>query len=1050
MLDKIIRFSVYNKFVIGIFVVAMVIWGVYSLSRLSIDAVPDITNNQVQVITVAPTLAAQEVEQYVTAPIEFACLNLPDMVEFRSISRLGLSVITIVFEDKVDIYKARQMINERLKQAEEKIPKGVGSPELAPVSTGLGEIFQYVVHTKPGYDSVYTATELRTIQDWNIRRALLGVRGVAEINTLGGYLKQYEIAVNPDKLKSLNITIQDVFKALENNNENTGGSYIEKSTSSYFIRGIGMVKSLEEIREIVVKNSNGTPILINDIGKVHYGSAIRYGAATRNGEGEVVVGVVMMLKGQNSAQVTANVKEKIDIIQKSLPEGVVIEPFLDRSNLINKTIDTVTTNLIEGALIVIFILVLLLGNFRAGIVVASVIPLAMLFAICMMNLFGVSGNLMSLGAIDFGLIVDGAVIIVESIVHRIALSSQHHMGIKELSPEQMNKEVYEASSRIRTSASFGEIIILIVYLPILTLTGIEGKMFAPMAQTVGFAIFGAFLLSLTYVPMMSALFLSRKTTHKRNIADRIINAFQWIYTPVINFSLKRKYGVVFTTIALFIFSLFTFQRLGGEFIPTLEEGDLAINTRIMPGSSLSQNINILTQVETLLKKNFSEVKEVVTRIGASEIPTDPMSVEVADIIVVLKDKKEWTIAKTREELADMIKNEINTMPGISLEISQPIQLRFNELMTGVRSDVAIKIYGEDLNLLADKAKEAITLVENIQGVADLRAEQTTGLPQISVHYNRAKISQFGLDITNVNRVLKTAFAGEVAGVVYEGDRRFDMVVRLEKELRKDIDNINSLLVPLPDGSQIPLNQLATIQYEEGPMQISRDDGRRRVTLGLNVRNRDVLSVVKEIQEKLDRNLVLPAGYFITYGGQFKNLIEANRRLSISVPVALLLILILLFFTFHSFKQTLLIFTAVPLSAIGGVFALWLRDMPFSISAGVGFIALFGVAVLNGIVLISEFNRLRDEGMTDIYERVRKGTKHRLRPVIMTAAVASLGFLPMAFSGSAGAEVQKPLATVVIGGLITATLLTLVVLPAIYILFSGKEKAIIKKTLTQTS
>lgn len=1043
MLDKIIRFSVYNKFIVGICVVAMALWGLYSLNKLPIDAVPDITNNQVQIITVAPTLAAQEVEQYVTAPIEFACLNLPDMVEFRSISRLGLSVITVVFKDEVDIYKARQMINERLKQADENIPKGVGSPELAPVSTGLGEIFQYVVHTRPGFESAYSATQLRTIQDWNIRRALLGVPGVAEINTLGGYLKQYEIGVNPDKLMAMNVTIQDVYEALENNNENTGGSYIEKNTSAYFIRGIGMVKSLEEIGDIVVKNTNGTPVLINDIAKVQFGSAIRYGAATRNGQGEVVVGVVMMLKGQNSAQVTANVKERIKTIQKSLPEGIVIEPFLDRSDLVNRAIDTVSTNLIEGALIVIFILVLLLGNLRAGLVVASVIPLAMLFAICMMNLFGVSGNLMSLGAIDFGLIVDGTVIIVESIVHRITTNNQHHYGIQKLSREQMDGTVYEASSRIRTSASFGELIILIVYLPILTLTGIEGKMFAPMAQTVGFAILGAFLLSLTYVPMMSALCLSRKTTHKRNISDRIMDIFQRIYTPVINFSLRRKYGVIIVAVALFILSLFIFQRLGGEFIPTLEEGDLAINTRVMPGSSLTQNINILTRVESLLKENFSEVKEVVTRIGASEIPTDPMSVEVADMIVVLKDKREWTNAKTREELADMLKNEINTMPGISLEISQPIQLRFNELMTGIRSDVAIKIYGEDLNILSNKSKEAIKLIENVQGVADLRAEQTTGLPQISVHYNRAKISQFGLDITNVNRVLKTAFAGDVAGVVFEGDRRFDMVVRLEKELRKDIDNINSLLIPLPDGGQIPLEQLATIQYEEGPMQISRDDGRRRVTLGLNVRNRDVLSVVKEIQEKLDKNLVLPPGYFTTYGGQFKNLIEANKRLSISVPVALLLILILLFFTFHSFKQTLLIFTAVPLSAIGGVLALWIRDMPFSISAGVGFIALFGVAVLNGIVLIAEFNRLRDEDVTDIYDRVRKGTKHRLRPVIMTAAVASLGFLPMAFSNSAGAEVQKPLATVVIGGLITATLLTLVILPSIYVLFSKNEKAIIK-------
>ncbi len=1044
MFDKIIRFSIYNKFIVGIFILSLIAWGSYSLKHLPIDAVPDITNNQVQVITVAPTLAAQEVEQYVTAPIEFACLNLPDMIEFRSISRLGLSVITIVLKDNVDIYKARQMINERLKEAEENIPKGVGSPGLAPVSTGLGEIYQYVIHNKPGFDGAYSPMELRTMQDWIVRKQLLSVPGVAEINTLGGDLKQYEVAVNSDKLKSMNVTIPEVFAALENNNENTGGSYIEKTSSSYFIRGIGMVKSLVDIGEIIVKNSNGIPILIRDIGIVQYGSAIRYGAATRNAKGEVVVGVVMMLKGQNSSEVIKAVKEKVEVIQNTLPDGVIIEPFLDRSNLINRTINTITTNLIEGALIVIFILVLLLGNFRAGMVVASVIPLAMLFAICMMKLFGVSGNLMSLGAIDFGLIVDGAVIIVESIVHRIGLS-QTSSG--RLSQDQMNDEVYKASSRIRTSAAFGELIILIVYLPILTLTGIEGKMFIPMAQTVGFAILGAFILSLTYVPMMSALVLNKNVTHKRNISDRIIDACQWVYNPIIRFALKGKIIVVIVAFTLFIGSLFIFKQLGGEFIPTLEEGDLAINTRIMAGSSLSQNIIMLTKMEDMLKKNFPEVKEVVSRIGSSEIPTDPMSVEVADIIVVLKDKSEWKTAKTREELADMIKSELSTLPGVSMEISQPVQLRFNELMTGVRSDVAIKIYGDDLNLLAEKSKQAIKLIENIEGVADLRGEQVTGLPQISVNYNRSRMAQFGIDILSVNRVLRTAFAGEVAGVVFEGDKRFDMVVRLQQGLRKDITNINALLVPLPNGGQIPLEQLATIKYEEGPMQISRDDGNRRVTLGLNVRNRDVLSVVNDIQKKLDTQLSLPAGYYISYGGQFKNLIEANKRLSITVPVALLLILVLLFFTFNSIKQSLLILTAVPLSAIGGIFALWIRDLPFSISAGVGFIALFGVAVLNGIVLIAEFNRLEEEGVTDAYERVIRGTKIRLRPVIITAAVASLGFIPRALSTGAGAEVQRPLATVVVGGLITATLLTLIVLPALYILFSGNKKT---KIMTNTT
>jgi len=1037
MIDQIIKFSIQQKMVVGLFVLALIGWGSYSLSHLNIDALPDITNNQVQVITLAPTLASQEVEQYVTAPIEAACASLPDMEELRSISRLGLSVITIVFKDKVDIYLARQMVNERLKEAEEHIPKGVGSPDLAPVSTGLGDIYQYVLHAEPSYDSLYSDMELRTIQDWIVKRQLMRVPGIAEINTLGGHLKQYEIAVNTQQLKAMNVTMQELFEALEKNNESTGGSYIEKGPNSYFIRGLGMVQNLRDIEAIVVKQTEGVPVLVRNIAKVQYGTATRYGAATRDGQGEVVVGVVMMLKGQNPAEVTERVKERVEIIKKSLPEGVVIEPFLDRSDLVGRAISTVTTNLIEGGLIVIFVLVLFLGNLRAGLVVASVIPLSMLFALGMMNVFGVSGNLMSLGAIDFGLIVDGAVIIVESIVHRITGTSL--AGRMRLTQPQMDEEVYQASSRIRTSAAFGEIIILIVYLPILTLTGIEGKMFGPMAQTVSFAILGAFILSLTYVPMMSALCLSKKTAHKRNISDRLMDLFQRMYNPFIRFALRQKAVVVGVAVVMFVVSMVMFSRLGGEFIPTLEEGDLALNTRIMAGSSLTQNVAIMTRLEIMIKEKFPEVKQVVSRIGAAEIPTDPMSVEVADIIVVLKDKKDWTSAESREELADKIKGEISNLPGVSLEISQPIQLRFNELMTGVRSDVAIKIFGEDLDILAKKGSEAIRVIENIPGVADLKAEQVTGLPQISVQYNRERIAQYGLNIYDINRTLRTAFAGDVAGVVFEGEKRFDMVVRLDKELRTDISDIRSLSIPLPNGAQIPLNQLAQIDFNAGPMQISRDDGRRRMTLGLNVRNRDVQSVVEEIKVKLDAELDLPPGYYLTYGGQFENLIEANKRLAIAVPVALLLILVLLYFTFNSLRHTLLIFSAIPLSAIGGVLALWLRGMPFSISAGVGFIALFGVAVLNGIVLIAYFNQLKNEGMNDIEQRVLTGTRVRLRPVLMTAAVASLGFLPMALSASAGAEVQRPLATVVIGGLISATLLTLLVLPVLYIFFSGEKK-----------
>ncbi|MBI4946872.1 MAG: CusA/CzcA family heavy metal efflux RND transporter [Bacteroidetes bacterium] len=1040
MIDKLISFSIRNKIIIGLFTFALIAWGTYSLKQLPIDAVPDITNNQVQVITVASTLSAQEVEQFITSPIEYNLTTIPDVIELRSISRFGLSVITVVFKDEVDIYKGRQMVSERLKEAETQIPEGFGKPELAPVTTGLGEIYQYVLHPKKGYEKKYSAMDLRTIQDWIVRRQLLGTVGVADVSSFGGYLKQYEVAVNPDKLRSMNVSLAEIFSALEKNNQNTGGAYIEKKPNAYFIRGIGLVTSLDDIKKIVIRtNQAGIPLIIDNVATVKYGSAVRYGAMTRNDEGEVVGALVLMLKGANSAQVIEDVKKRIAQIEKSLPEGVAIEPFLDRTKLVNNAIGTVEKNLLEGGLIVVFILVLLLGNFRAGLVVASVIPLAMLFAIAMMNLFGVSGNLMSLGAIDFGLIVDGAVIIVEAVVHRITMSKHHHTGIAKLSSAQMDSEVYESAKRMMNSASFGQIIILIVYFPILALIGVEGKMFRPMAQTVSFAIIGALILSLTYVPMMSALFLSKKTEHKRNISDRIMDFFQRMYKPLLEFSLKRKILVTSISILLFVASVFVFTRMGGEFIPTLEEGDFAVETTLMQGTSLSQTIETFQQGAKIIKDKFPEVIEVIGKIGSAEIPTDPMPINNGDMMIILKDKSEWTSASNREELAEKMSEALSVIPGVEFGFQQPIQMRFNELMTGARQDVAIKIFGEDLNLLADNADKISKLIQNIDGVEDIYVEKVTGLPQVQVKYDRDKIAQYGLTISDVNRVLSTAFAGEVAGVVFEGEKRFDMVVRLDSNFRTKIDDVKDLYVPLPSGNQVPIEQVADVQFKLGPVQVSREDAKRRIYVGFNVRGRDVQSVVEEIQKKFDSKLKLPAGYFISYGGTFQNLIEAKKRLSIALPVALLLIFILLFFTFKSLKQGVLIYTAIPLSAIGGVFALWLRDMPFSISAGVGFIALFGVAVLNGIVLIAEFNRLKEEGEEDIYERVRKGTRIRLRPVIMTASVASLGFLPMAISSSAGAEVQKPLATVVIGGLITATLLTLVVLPVLYILFSGKKK-----------
>lgn len=1009
--------------------------------NLPMDTQPDITNNQVQIITSSPTLATQEVEQFITYPIEQAVKPIPNITELRSISRFGLSVVTVVFSEDTDIYWARNQINENLKAAEEVIPKNVGTPELAPVSTGLGEIYQYVVYAKEGYEEQYNSMELRTIQDWIIKPQLIGVKGVAEVNTLGGHLKQYEVSVQPDRLKSMNTSIIEIFDALEQNNENTGGAYIDKKPYAYFIRSIGMVQSMEDIEKIVVKTVNGTPILIRDVAEVKIGSSIRYGAVTKDGKGEDVSGMVMMLKNANTQEVVKLVKEKMTQIEKTLPEGVAIEPFIDRTKLIDKTVNTIQTNLIEGALIVVFVLVLLLGNWRAGLIVASVIPLSLLFAISLMKLFGVSGNLMSLGAIDFGLIVDGAVIIVEAIVHRLHLGKN-----RKLTQQEMNEEVYSAASKIRTSASFGEIIILIVYLPILALTGIEGKMFGPMAMTVSFAILGAFILSLTYVPMASSLFLKKEAGKtKPNFSDKLIDKLYSIYKPILEKAFKIKRFVLVIAFGLFALALVVFSKMGGEFIPTLDEGDLATHIIISSGSSLSQEIETTTKAEQILMENFPEVKMVISKIGSAEIPTDPMPMEAADMIIVLKEKKEWTSATTKEELIDKMEAALEQIPGVTTEFSQPIQMRFNELMTGVRSDVAIKVFGEDLDRLASIGDEINGMIANVPGVSSPKLERVTGLPQISIKYDKDKLALYGLKIADISQIIRAGFAGETTGLVYEGEKRFDLVVRLDQASRSDIENLKNFFVPLADGQQIPLSQLADIDYEDGPQQISREDGRRRIVLGFNVKGRDVKSVVHDIQAKLDAQLKLPDGYYLTYGGQFENLVEATNRLMIAVPIALALIFVLLYFTFKSVKQSLIIFTAIPLSAIGGVAALWLRDMPFSISAGVGFIALFGVAVLNGIVLIGQFNQLKEQGM-DLYERIIEGTKIRLRPVLLTAAVASLGFLPMALSTSAGAEVQKPLATVVIGGLITATLLTLIVLPIIYYY---EERGFKKPTKIQT-
>lgn len=1036
MFDYIIAYSIKNKAVVGMMVVALVAMGIYSLRNLPIDALPDITNNQVQIITSSPKLATQEVELYITYPIELAVKSIPEIVELRSVSRFGLSLVTVVFEEGTDIYWARSQINERLAHAQDQIPAGFGKPELAPISTGLGEIYQYTLRARAGFESKYDAMKLRSVQDWVIVPQLLGLKGVAEVNTLGGVLKEYEVAVDPDRLKSMNVTMADIFAALNRNNENTGGAYIDRKPYAYFIRSIGMVRSLEDVSKIVVKTQNSIPILIRDIAVVQFGSSVRYGATTKDGQGEVVNGMVMMLKGENSAEIVALVKDKMRQIAHLIPEGVIVEPYLDRSKLVDRAISTVRTNLIEGALIVIFILVLLIGNWRAGLIVASVIPLALLFAVSMMRLFGVSGNLMSMGAIDFGLIVDGAVIIVEAIVHRLRITQTG----ERLSSKEMDDQVYQAASGIRNSAAFGEIIILIVYLPIFALVGIEGKMFLPMAQTVSFAILGAFILSLTYVPMMSALCLSKKGSKDENFSDKIIAFFQRLYDPILRLALKLRYLVLLLVFFLFGLSLYIFMNLGGEFIPTLSEGDIATHIIIPPGSSLEQEIETCTKAEKLLIENFPEVEQIVSKIGSAEVPTDPMPMEVADMMVIMKDEKEWTSASTKQEMFHKMEKVLDQLPGVTTEFSQPIQMRFNELMTGVRSDVGIKIFGSDIERLVSLGDELVDLVSHIEGVTDARAETVSGLPQISVEYDKDKLALYGLAVADLNLAVSMGFAGARAGFIYEEEARYDLVVRLSELHRQNIQNIENIYVSLPSGNQIPLGQVADVQYKRGPAQISRENGKRRIIVGFNVRGRDVESVVKEIQDKMSKKIELPAGYYAEYAGQFKNLQTARARLLIAVPAALALIFTLLFFTFHSFKQSILIFTAIPLSAIGGVFALWLRDMPFSISAGIGFIALFGVAVLNGIVLLAHFNHLKEEGEQCVFERIIQGTKTRLRPVIMTASVASLGFLPMALSTSAGAEVQKPLATVVIGGLVTATLLTLLVLPILYYLSEPKTKS----------
>lgn len=1034
MFQKLIDYSIGHKLVVGVLTLALVAWGAWSLANLPFDSTPDITDNQVQVITQAPSLGAQEVEQYITTPIEMALANVPRLEQRRSISRGGLSVITLVFDDDADIYWARSQVSQMLSEAVKDLPKNIDT-EMGPIATGLGEIYHYTVRAKKGYENKYSLTDLRTIQDWIVRKQLSGTPGVAEVSGWGGYVKQYEVALSTDRLNANGLTIADVFSAIEKNNANTGGGYIEENANQYFIRGIGVAKSLGDIADITVKNVAGTPVRVGDVADVRLGHATRFGAVTRNGEGEVVAGIAIMLKGENFQEVISNVKHRMAQIQKSLPEGVVIEPFIDRTNLVDRVEGTIARNLIEGGLIVVFVLILFLGNARAGLVVASVIPLSMLFAFGMMKLFGIDGNLMSLGAIDFGMIVDSAVIIVEAVVSHINGTREKYPALR-LTQKEMNQEVSFSASRIRQSAAFGEIIIMIVYVPLMTLVGIEGKMFRPMALTVFFAILGAFILSLTYVPMASSLFLSKKIRVGESLADKMMRRLRNVYAKALDWALARYKDVTTVAVALFAVSLVAFKFLGGEFIPTLDEGDFAVEMSMAQGTSLSRMVETCGKAETLLKRKFPEIKQVVSRIGSAEIPTDPMPVERADIMVALKPKADWTSAKSTPELMEMMEETLKTIPGLEAEISQPIQMRNNELLTGIKQDVAIKIYGDDLDELSRQAVKVKNIISGVRGVSGIAVEEVTGLPQINVKYSHERMARYGINVDDVNGVVESSFAGATAGSVYEGERKFDIVVRIDNAER-DAKRLADLAVPLPGGGFVPLSQIADIVYEPAPAQVSHENGARRIYVGFNVKGRDVQGTVNDIQALLDKKLKLPEGYYYDYGGEFKNLKSATDRLMVVVPVALVVILLLLYATVRNVRESLFVFSAIPLAAIGGVWALWLMGMPFSISAGVGFIALFGVAVLNGIVLIGQMNLLQRSGVADIHQRIVESCKTRLRPVLMTALVASMGFLPMALSHGDGAEVQRPLATVVIGGLVTSTLLTLFVLPAVYKMFTKK-------------
>lgn len=1036
MFEKIIAHSVRNKLTVIAGVALMVAAGIWSLIEISVDAVPDITNNQVQIVTTSSSLAAEDVENLITYPIEMTLTNLPDLQEIRSISRYGLSIVTVVFDESVETMRARQFVSEQLKLAAENIPAGMGSPEMMPITTGLGEIYQYVLEVDSAYKNQYGIMDLRTIQDWLVKRQLAGIDGVIETSSFGGEVRQYEVSFYPEKLNALDLTIDQVIEAIEASNANTGGGYISRDSRAVYIRAEGMLRTLDEIGNIPVTRRHLSTVLVKDIADLRYGSALRYGAMTKDGKGETVGGITLMLKDANAKKTVQLIQERVKETQKTLPPGISIQPYLDRSDLVDRSISTVVKNLAEGGLLVTLILVFFLGNFRAGLLVASVIPLSMLFALILMKVFGVSANLMSLGAIDFGIVVDGAIIIVEGILHYLALNAVSQSR----SRQEMDDAVIVSSSRIYGSAAFGMLIILVVFLPVIGLQGVEGKMFQPMALTLMFALTGALLLSLTYVPVMSTYLLRHVSFEKQTYGERIMDRVRrWYHKSLLSI---LPYGkiVIPITLILLALSVWRISTMGAVFLPELEEGDLAMQMAVAPGSHLDHTIAISTEVERTLLETFPEVRSVVSKIGTAEVPTDPMSIEDADVMILLAPKDEWTSAESREELVDRMKESLEIYPDVSFEFTQPIQLRFNELLTGSKADIAIKIFGDDTDVLLGLATSAEALINDVSGAEDIKTERTAGLQQLVVQYDREKMGWYGIHVADANRAIETAFAGTVAGMVADGDRRFDIVVRLESDSRDRAD-LSGLMVRSASGKAVAMSEVATLQPLEGAAMITRENSQRRINIGVNVRNRSLTDVVEDIQETLETNLNLPPGYTIRYEGEYQNYQQATARLAVALPIALGLILLLLYIVYRKWRYALLVFCAVPLSAIGGIWMLALRDMPFSISAGIGFIAVFGVSVLDGIVMISHINYVRKTSNMTLREAIVEGASDRLRPVLLTSLVATFGFIPMAFSASAGAEVQKPLATVVIGGIITATILTLIILPILYLwMESGQKKA----------